>query len=123
MRTKLDEQILFDEQLLEIDVGSAQRALKERAVPGLDGVVSIDLGGRGRKLKQKGQMRAASLKQMEERIEQISSIMDGKVHSLVTNEGKVFENVRIDKFKVTGKSESGGGVVVSYEIEYTQLKG
>jgi hypothetical protein len=29
MRTKLDEQILFDEQLLEIDVGSAQRALKE----------------------------------------------------------------------------------------------
>ena len=122
MRTMLDGQVVFDEQLLEIDVGSAQRAMKKRAVSGLDGVASIDLGGRGRKIKQKGQLRAASLKQMEERIEQISSLMDGKAHSLVTNEGQVFDNVRMDKFKVTERKKSGAGVVVSYEIEYTQLK-
>jgi len=122
MRTTLDGQILFDEQLLEIDVGSAQRALKERAASGLDGVVSIDLGGRGRKIKQKGQLRAVSSQQLQERIERISSLMDGKEHILRTNEGQVFENVRMDKFKVTEKNESGGGVVVGYEIEYTQLK-
>lgn len=122
MRTTLDGQVLFDEQLLEIEVGSLQRAIKERAAAGLDGVVSIDLGGRGRGLKQKGQLRAVSLQQLQQRIEQISLLMDGKAHTLVTNEGRVFENMRIDKFRVTERNESGGGIVVGYEIEYTQLK-
>ncbi len=122
MRTTLDGQVLFDEQLLEIEAGSAQREAKGRAVAGLDGVVSIDLGGRGRKIKQKGRMRAVSSQQMQQRTEQISSLMDGKAHTLVTNEGRVFENVRMDKFRVTEKNESGGGVVAGYEIEYMQLK-
>lgn len=122
MRTTLDGQVLFDEQALEIDVDSKRRAVKERSVAGLDGVVSIDLGSRGRKMRQKGQLRAASWKQMGERIEQISSLMDGKVHTLKSREGEEFDNVRIDGFAVTEKSESGGGVVVGYEIEYMQLK-
>ena len=122
MRTTLDGKVLFDEQLLEIDVDSKQRAMKERSVSGLDGVVSIDLGGRGRKIKQKGQLRAGSWKQMEERIGQISSFMDGKVHTLKTDKGQEFGNVRMDGFKATKRNESGGGVVVSYEIEYMQLK-
>jgi hypothetical protein len=122
MRTMLDGQTLFDEQLLEIEAGSAERAVKERAVAGLDGVVSIDLGGRTRKIKQKGQLRAVSSQQMQERIEQISSLMDGKEHILKTNEGRVFTNVRMDKFKVSERNKSGGGIVVDYEIEYTQLK-
>ena len=122
MRTTLDGQVVFDEQLLEIDVGSSERELKERAVSGLDGVASIDLGGRGRKIKQKGQLRAVSSQQMQERIEQISSLMDGKEHILRTNEGKVFENMRMDKFEVRERKKSGGGVVISYEIDYTQLK-
>ncbi len=122
MRTMLDGQTFFDEQLLEIEAGSAERAVKERAVAGLNGVVSIDLGGRARKIKQKGQLRAVSSQQLQERIEQISSLMDGKEHILKTSEGRVFTNMRMDKFKVSERNKSGGGIVVDYEIEYTQLK-
>ena len=51
MRVTLDGQNLFDEQQLEIEPGSITRNSIERAVAGLDGVLSIDIGRRGRKIK------------------------------------------------------------------------
>ena len=45
MRVTLDGQNLFDEQQLEIEPGSISRVSIERAVAGLDGVLSIDMGG------------------------------------------------------------------------------
>jgi len=60
MSVTLDGQVLFDEQHLEIDLGTFSRDSIERAVPGLDGVLSIDLGGRGRGISQKGVLRARS---------------------------------------------------------------
>lgn len=122
MSTTLDGQVLFDEQQLEIEVDSKHRAMKERAVAGLDGVLSIDLGARGRKIRQKGRLLAASWKQMEQRLADISAFIDGKGHTLKTSRSEEFCNVRMDAFKVTERSESGGGVVAGYEIEYVQLK-
>ncbi|MHC4184584.1 MAG: hypothetical protein ACYSR4_01450 [Planctomycetota bacterium] len=67
MRTTLDGQNLFDEQELEIEAGSLSRDSVERAVPGLGGVLSIDIGGRSRKIKQAGVLRAQSRLQMTRR--------------------------------------------------------
>ncbi|KPL25040.1 MAG: hypothetical protein AMJ75_02140 [Phycisphaerae bacterium SM1_79] len=122
MSTTLDGQYLFDEQQLEIEPGSVSRDSIERTVPGLDGVLSIDLGGRGRKIKQKGVLRAKSRSQMDGRISVISAYMDGDTHTLVTSGGKAFGNLRMDVFKVSKERESGGGVVIDYEIVYTQLR-
>ena len=58
MRVTLDGYILFDEQQLEIEAGSFSRNSIERTVPGLDGVLSIDVGRHGRKIKQRGVLRA-----------------------------------------------------------------
>jgi len=121
MSTTLDGQILFDEQQLEIEAGSVSRDSTERTVPGLDGVLSIDLGERGRKIKQKGILRTTSRSQMNERISAISAYMDGDTHKLVTNGGDVFDNLRMDVFKVTNERTSSGGIVIDYEIVYTQL--
>jgi len=121
MSTTLDGQILFDEQQLEIELGSISRDSIERTVPGLDGVLSIDLGERGRKIKQKGILRTMSRSQMNERINAISAYMDGDTHTLVTNGGEEFDNLRMDVFKVTKERTSGSGVVIDYEIVYTQL--
>jgi hypothetical protein len=44
MKVTLDGHFLFDEQDLEIQPGSFNRASMERNVPGLNGVLSIDLG-------------------------------------------------------------------------------
>jgi hypothetical protein len=93
----------------------------ERAVPGLDGVLSIDMGGRGRKIKQAGVLRAQSQLQMTERIGAISAYMDGDTHTLVIRSGEEFDNLRMDLFKVMEERTSGGGVAVDYEIVYTQL--
>jgi len=122
MSATLDGQSLFDEQQLEIEPGSISRDSIERAVPGLDGVLSIDLGGRGRKIKQKGVLRAKSRSQMDDRISVISAYMDGDTHTLVTSSGKEFDNLRMDVFKVSKERASGGGVAIDYEIVYTQLE-
>ncbi len=122
MSTALDGQSLFGEQQLEIELGSVSRASIERALPGLDGVLSVDMGGRSRKIKQKGVLRAKSRAQMDERISAISAYMDGTTHTLVTDSGKEFDNLRMDVFKVSKERAGGGGVAVDYEIVYTQLK-
>jgi hypothetical protein len=122
MSAALDGQSLFDEQQLEIELGSISRDSIERAVPGLDGVLSVDLGGRSRKIRQKGVLRAKSRSQMDERISAISAFMDGSTHTLMTSDGKEFENLRMDVFKVSKERAGGGGVVIDYEVVYTQLK-
>jgi len=122
MSAALDGQSLFDSQQLEIELGSISRDSIERAVPGLDGVISVDLGGRSRKIRQKCLLRAKSRSQMDERISAISAFMDGNTHTLMTSSGKEFENLRMDVFKVSKERTGGGGVVIDYEIVYTQLK-
>jgi hypothetical protein len=121
MSTTLDGQSLFDGQDVEIEKGSFSRDSVERAVPGLDGVLSIDLGGRGRKIKQTGVLWARSRSHVTEKISAISACMDGDTHTLVTKSGEEFGNLRMDLFKVTEERASGGGVAVDYEIVYTQL--
>ncbi len=121
MSATLDGQNLFDEQDLKIERGSVSRDSMERAVSGLDGVLSIDLGGRSRKIKQRGVLRAKSRSQMDDRISAISAYIDGDTHTLVISNGEEFDNVRMDAFKVTKEKTSGSGLCCDYEIVYTQL--
>jgi len=122
MSVTLDGEILFDEQRLEFEMGNAGRDCAERTVPGVDGVLSIDLGQRARKVKQKGLLRAASLAEMEERIENISAFVDGKTHVLARSGSGTINDVRMDSFKITQKETSGTGLCWGYEIIYTQLR-
>jgi hypothetical protein len=121
MRVTLDGQNLFDEQQLEIEPGSVSRDSIERTVAGLDGVLSIDMGGRGRKIKQKGLLQAKSRMQMNNRINAISVYMDGNTHTLARSDGENLNNLRMDSFKVSKERAGGSGIVVDYEIIYTQL--
>ena len=121
MRVTLDGQMLFDEQALELSVSSFSRDSIDRAVPGLNGVLSIDLGQRGRKIKQTGTLRAKSRSQLDERINGISACMDGDTHTLIAADGRQFSNLRIDSFCLGKEHVDGAGISVDYEITYTQL--
>jgi hypothetical protein len=121
MRATLDGQDLFDEQQLEIEAGSISRDSIERAVSGLDGVLSIDMGGRGRKIKQKGLLQAKSRTQINNRINAISAYIDGNTHTLTRSDGEKLENLRMDSFKLSKERAGGRGIVADYEIVYTQL--
>jgi hypothetical protein len=121
MGATLDGEHLFDEQDLEIWPGGFGRDSVERAIPGLDGVLSIDLGLRSRKIRQVGVLRAQSTLKVNKRIGGISAYMDGDTHTLVTGSGEEFRNLRMDTFE-TGKARaSGSGATIDYEIVYTQL--
>jgi len=122
MSVSLDGQALFDEQQLEIELGSFGRDSIERAVPGLDGVLSIDLGGRGRQIKQKGVLRTRSKAELNDRIDAISAFMDGDTHTLAVSGGREFCDVRMDSFNTSNERTSGSGVSIDYEIIYTELK-
>jgi hypothetical protein len=117
----LDGQNLFDEQEPKIEPGSAIRDSVERTMPGLDGVLSIDMGVRGRTIKQTGVLRAKSRSQMDGKIGAISSYMDGDTHTLSTRGGKRFDNLRMDVFRITEEKISGEGICCDYEIVYRQL--
>jgi len=121
MKVTLDGQALFDVQPLEIEAGSFSRDSIERTVPGLNGVLSIDLGQRGRKITQRGTLRAKSRIEMDERISEISAYMDGGTHTLVAANGRQFSNLRMDSFKVDDERADGAGISVDYEVVYAQL--
>ncbi len=121
MRVTLDGQMVFDEQSPTFSISSFSRDSIERAVPGLNGVLSIDLGQRGRKIKQTGTLRAKSRPQLDERISVISTHMDGETHTLVTADGRQFSSIRIDSFRLGQEYINGTGASVDYEIIYTQL--
>ena len=74
MNVSLDGKALFDEQEPAIELGSLSRKSIERTVPGLDGILSVDLGLRGREIRQKGVLRAASKAGLDDRIEAISAL-------------------------------------------------
>ena len=121
MRAALDGQNLFDDKQVEIELESAGRASIEKAMPGLDGVLSIDLGRRSRRIKQTGVLRAGSRAQMNEMMAAISAYMDGDTHTLTTDSRGTYENLRLDVFKAGNERTSGVGVTVDYEIIYAQL--
>ena len=122
MNVTIDGQNLFDRQQLKIEPGSFSRDSIEKTVPGLDGVLSIDMGGRGRTIKQTGTLRAQSRSQVDIRISTISAFIDGNTHTLINSNGRVYDNLRMDSFKTSQERISGSSIIVDYEITYTQLK-
>lgn len=121
MKTTLDGQALFDEQDLKIEVGGLVRASIERAMSGLDGILSIDLGQRSRKVIQAGTLRTTSADAMRSRVDSIATFIDGGTHVLVSADGREYMGLRMDSFEQTAQRPGGPGVVVEYEIVYTQL--
>lgn len=121
MNVLLDGRTLFDDQGLQIEVGSHGRARMERAVSGLDGVLSIDLGERTREIRQRGTLRAPSRAAMQARAGSIAACIDGSTHILRTADGQEYHNIRMDSFSLSNERTGGPGIVAEYEIVYTQL--
>ena len=110
----------FESRSLSIE--SWQRQTIDRAIAGLDSMLSIDLGLRGRHIVQKGLLRAVSAAELIEKIDALAAFMDGKMHSLLMQDGRQFDNLRIDSFQVQQQDCSGTAISCEFEIEYTQLR-
>ena len=120
MRATIDGTIEFDQ--LELKVESWRRDTTERNIAGLDGVLSVDMGLRGREVFQKGVLRAVSDEAIYDKLKNISALMDGQSHSLVLSDGRIFNNLRVDLFEADEKCFSGMDVWCEFSILYTQLR-
>jgi len=122
MKATLDGQIVFEDAELKVQAKSWRRDSIERTIAGLNGVLSIDLGLRSRKINQTGTLRAVNKSALSEKISEINAYMDGGSYTLAIVGGEQFENLRLDCFEVGEKQFSGGDVCCKYEITYTQLR-
>ena len=119
MQAIIDDILEFEQE--NVRAGSCDRDAVERSVTGLDGILSIDLGMRGRQLVQEGVLRAGSIEALREREGSFSSLMDGRTHKVVLEDGRCFDNLRVDSFKIINENHSGAGPWCIFEIKYTQL--
>jgi hypothetical protein len=120
MRAKLDSTIEFEE--LKIKLESFRRDSEQRSASGVDGVLSVDLGMRDRKLVCKGALRAQSKAALKEKTDALSLLMDGKTHTLTTNDGQRFDDLRVDAIEIKKQFHNGAGVNCEFEIKFSQLK-
>jgi len=120
MRATLDNVIAIEDS--SVVVGSWARDSIDRSVSGLDGVLSIDLGLRGREIIHKGFLRAVSSAGLSDRIALVQGLMDGKSHTLCLDDGRKFSDFRMDSFEAKECEFGGGGVSCECVIKYMQLK-
>jgi len=118
MRAKIDNTIEFE--LLKFNPDSWKRDSVEKSAAGLDGVVSVDLGRRKRKIKLCGIIESQSRSGLDKKKELLNALLDGKVHTLRTD--TEYENVRIDSFEVVKDNHSGKGIGCEFELELSQLR-
>ncbi len=117
----LDSKELFDTGEHNLIAMSMNRESQQRNFAGLDGVFSIDLGKRERKIKQQGFLTAVSVKALLEKIELINSYIDGQIYTLVGPHGISYPNVRMDSFILKNQIAAANQARCDYEIVYTQL--
>jgi len=104
-----------------LEAGAWRRAQAEYGFAGLDGLASVDLGRRGRVLKQSGCLSAASVGALTALAERIAAWADGQAYTLVDERGVSYDNVRMDSFRLVGPMRSGAQACCDYEAVYTQL--
>jgi len=118
---KFDGNELFGKSEHLLSVRSWRREGLDYGFAGLDGVVSVDLGRRERKLKQRGWLTAESVGALMRQVEEISGYIDGQGYELVDRGGVCYGQVRMDSFTLLGSVTAGNQARCEYDINYTQL--
>lgn len=116
-----DGKALFGDGTDVVVLQSWRRETLERGYGGLDGVLSVDLGLRGRVLKQRGGLVAGSVGGLDAVIRDISAYIDGQSYVLRDQNGISYANVRMDRFALLEPIVAVNQVRCEYEIIYTQL--
>lgn len=119
MQAKFDSTVEF--KVLKFMAGSWARESIEKSAAGLDGVVSVDLGMRKRKIKVSGLVEDQSKDALKQKAAQIEALVDGGMHTLESD--AMYENIKIESFAVVKESSSGRGVGCEFEMGLSQLRG
>ncbi len=107
---------------LDIETGSFQRQSIQRSAAGMDGVISIDMGGRARKIRHKIRVRESAAERLAEAVRALAGLHDGAVHTLETDDGQTYENLLITSVRFSRPRHGGTALETEGQIEYLQLR-
>jgi hypothetical protein len=116
----LDEQDLFGSGPHEITVGSPARRLARRGFAGLDGEAVLDMGSRPREITQSGRLQADTSEELQEIVSRIEACLDGGLHTLEDNHGRVHASLIVESFQVATPLRRGRRFWCEYGIVYRQ---
>ena len=116
-----DGKAIFGHGSHHLEAGSWRRERVDRGFCGLDGILSLDLGCRERRLIQRGELSSTSSGAIQAMAANISNYLDGSVYELTDGYGETYSNVRMDSFELTKPMCTGLPARCEYKIQYTQL--
>lgn len=119
---RFDGQALFGLGKHVVKVSSRKREQVERGFGGLDGMVSIDLGERGRSIQQVGTLISQSVAELGVVKDRIEAYIDGMAYVLIDQDGRSLGQVRMDTFEAKDVVVLASQVRCGYDIQYTQLR-
>lgn len=119
--SSLDNADIFGSGPMTIMPGPWQRRIQRRDLPGLDGEIILNMGLRSRTVHQDGRLAAQTAQVLQQLIEQLESLSDGKFHTLVDDFGQTWSNLICEEFTPTTPVQSGRGFWCDYTIRYRQL--
>lgn len=117
--------ICGSDSIVNVIVGSPRRSVVRFGFPGIDGAFRHDLGGRGRPIVWRGQLRAASdaaLNTIEQTIEGFAA--DPRAFSLVDAWGRTFGDCVLDTFTRRDRRREDsvtGDSLQDFTLEFEQL--
>lgn len=113
---------LFASGTATFDVGSWRVAARQDGFPGLDGAHQLVLGARGRRIRQWGLLKHATVSGLQAQLESIADYQKSAApYTLEDNYGATYPNTVMTHFKRGTLRRSGTGYIAQYEIEYLQL--
>jgi hypothetical protein len=104
--------------------GVGERALQKNAFPGLSGLESLDMGGRGRVTNVTGRFKCATEEDLNAAILIFESYKDGNAYVLRDQFGNNWPYVLLEEFTPTGELNnifSIGGYTVQYSAKFEHL--
>lgn len=117
----IDGNELFTTGPSEIVCEGWPRQMIRRGFSGINGEALLDMGSRGRRLTQRGILSGATAELLQQQIDAVNELADGKIHRLVDSDGVVFQKVVMENFQPTTPMRNCGVFRCEYETIYRQL--
>lgn len=118
--SSFDGLALFDSGAHEFDVPETSIRFSTYEAPGSDDRRVCVLGRSGKRILQNGRLIASDRQSLENQIQAIRAVIDGRLADLIDNAGIVHASVLMVRFTPKGSVESGRDFSLAYQIEYVE---
>lgn len=118
--SSFDGLALFDSGAHEFDVPETSMRFSTYEAPGSETHRVCVLGTNGKRILQNGRLISPDRQNLENQIQAIRAVIDGRQADLIDNAGLVHTSMLMVRFTPKGSIESGRDFSLAYQIEYVE---